>query len=121
SAKRANPGVPQVPAASSQVPASVPAAPTFVAAALVFAATTPEVPAAESRPADTPTASAHVSAEHSREDPDTFALLLWGDLHVLFQSLDDEDARDFWRNQDSWHIRSWRLYPRAQVHPRILA
>nr|GFB58339.1 hypothetical protein [Tanacetum cinerariifolium] len=39
-----------------------------------------------------------------------------GDLHVLFQSLDDEDAHDFWRNQDSWRIRSWRLYPRAQVH-----
>nr|GEY10207.1 hypothetical protein [Tanacetum cinerariifolium] len=38
------------------------------------------------------------------------------DLHVLFQSLDDEDAHDFWRNQDSWHIHSWRLYPRAQVH-----
>nr|GEW10561.1 hypothetical protein [Tanacetum cinerariifolium]GEW13150.1 hypothetical protein [Tanacetum cinerariifolium] len=50
------------------------------------------------------------------EDPDTFALLLWGDLHVLFQSLDDEEARDFWRNQDSWRIRSWRLYARAQVH-----
>nr|GEV95686.1 aminoacyl-tRNA synthetase, class 1a, anticodon-binding [Tanacetum cinerariifolium] len=47
---------------------------------------------------------------YQREDPDTFALLLWGDLHVLFQSLDDEDAYDFWR------IRSWRLYPRAQVH-----
>nr|GEX55400.1 Gag-Pol polyprotein [Tanacetum cinerariifolium] len=51
-----------------------------------------------------------------REEHDTFALLLWGDLHVLFQSLDDEDAYDFWRNQDSWRIRSWRLYPRAQVH-----
>nr|GEU74838.1 retrovirus-related Pol polyprotein from transposon TNT 1-94 [Tanacetum cinerariifolium] len=53
---------------------------------------------------------------YQREEPDTFALFLWGDLHVLFQSLDDEDARDFWRNQDSWRIRSWRLYPRAQVH-----
>nr|GFD01221.1 hypothetical protein [Tanacetum cinerariifolium] len=51
-----------------------------------------------------------------KEEPDTFALLLWGDLHVLFQSLDDEDVLDFWRNQDSWRIRSWRLYPRAQVH-----
>nr|GEV76049.1 putative ribonuclease H-like domain-containing protein [Tanacetum cinerariifolium] len=53
---------------------------------------------------------------YQREEPDTFALLLWGDLHVLFQSLDDEDAHDFWRNQDSWRICSWRLYPRAQVH-----
>nr|GEV25522.1 hypothetical protein [Tanacetum cinerariifolium] len=39
-----------------------------------------------------------------------------GDLHVLFQSLDDTDALHFWRTQDSWRIRSWRLYPRAQVH-----
>nr|GEZ99966.1 hypothetical protein [Tanacetum cinerariifolium] len=34
-------------------------------------------------------------------------------LHI---SLDDKDAYDFWCNQDSWRIRSWRLYPRAQVH-----
>nr|GEZ66561.1 hypothetical protein [Tanacetum cinerariifolium] len=166
SAKRANQGVPQVPVASSQVPSSVPDALSFAADVSVSAATTPEVPAAESRPADTPTASAHISIKHfvaastpssSRKrrkyiakkrvtpivdiadaalikfdsdsgsdddplpyapyaNPDTFALLLWGDLHVLFQSLDDEDAHDFWRNQDSWRIHSWRLYPRAQVH-----
>nr|GEU75490.1 ribonuclease H-like domain, reverse transcriptase, RNA-dependent DNA polymerase [Tanacetum cinerariifolium] len=218
--KRVNQGVPQVPVASSQVPASVPAALLFAADVSVFAATTLEVPAAASRPADTLTASVHVSVEHSvaastpsslrkrhkhiakklvtpivdiadaalikfdsdsssdddplpyapyagwemvpsplgfvhayydmvghtkhftslrellhimektdlqklmgvvdnlyqREDPDTFALLLWGDFHVLFQSLDDEDSHDFWRNQDSWRIRSWRLYPCAQVH-----
>nr|GEX76099.1 aminoacyl-tRNA synthetase, class 1a, anticodon-binding [Tanacetum cinerariifolium] len=183
SAKRANQGVPQVPAASSHVPASVPAAPSFATDVSISAATTPEVPAAESRPADTPTAFAYVSVESSvaastpsssrkrrkhiakkrvtptvdiaddalikfdsdsgsdddplsyapyagwemkqlgivdnlyqREDPDTFALLLRGDLHVLFQSLDDEDAHDFWHNQDSWRIHSWHLYPRAQVH-----
>nr|GEU51501.1 reverse transcriptase domain-containing protein [Tanacetum cinerariifolium] len=39
-----------------------------------------------------------------------------GDLHVLFQSLDDADALHFWRTQDSWRICSWRLCPRAQVH-----
>nr|GEZ54681.1 hypothetical protein [Tanacetum cinerariifolium] len=59
SAKRANQGVPQVPAASSQVPA----APTFAVDASVSAATTPEVPAAESHPDDTPTA--YISVEHS--------------------------------------------------------
>nr|GFA31160.1 hypothetical protein [Tanacetum cinerariifolium] len=52
---------------------------------------------------------------YQREKPDTFALILWGDLRVLFQSLADEDTHAFWRNQDSWRIRSWRLYPRAQV------
>nr|GEX47233.1 hypothetical protein [Tanacetum cinerariifolium] len=39
SAKRANQGAPQVPAASSQVPAGVPAAPSFPADVLVHAAT----------------------------------------------------------------------------------
>nr|GEV05363.1 hypothetical protein [Tanacetum cinerariifolium] len=63
SAKRANQGVPQVPTASSQVPASVPAAPSFAADVSVSAATTSEVPAAESRPADTPTISMHVFVE----------------------------------------------------------
>nr|GEZ55907.1 integrase, catalytic region, zinc finger, CCHC-type, peptidase aspartic, catalytic [Tanacetum cinerariifolium] len=37
------------------------------------------------------------------------------DVHAASsQSLDDEDAHAFWRNQDSWRIRSWRLYPRTQ-------
>nr|GEW30525.1 hypothetical protein [Tanacetum cinerariifolium] len=57
-----------------------------------------------------------VDALYQLDDWDTFALLLWGDLHVLFQSLDDADALHFWRTQDSWRIRSWRLYLRAQVH-----
>nr|GFD05479.1 hypothetical protein [Tanacetum cinerariifolium] len=200
----------QVPAASTQVPADVPAAPLFAADVSVSAATTLVVPDAESRPANPPTASTHVSVEptvvasthfslckrrkhvakkwvtpivdmadvalikfdsdsgsdddplpyapyagwemvpspldsvhayydmvghtkhftslrkllhmvekndlrrfigavdklYQKEEPDTFALLLWGDLHVLFQSLDDEDALDFWHNQDSWRIRS---------------
>nr|GFC67004.1 hypothetical protein [Tanacetum cinerariifolium] len=34
-----------------------------------------------------------VDNRYQREEPDTFTLLLWGDLHVLFQSLDDEDAQ----------------------------
>nr|GFA14566.1 hypothetical protein [Tanacetum cinerariifolium] len=199
SAKRANQGVPQVPAASSQVLASVLDAPSFSADVSVSAATTPEVPTAESRPADTPTASVHISVEPSvaastpsssrkrrkhiakkwvtpivdmaddalikfnsdsgsDDDPLPYApyaswemvpsplgsvhayydmaghtkhftslrKLLYMvertdlqkllDLHVLFQSFDNEDAHDFWRNQDSWRIRSWRLYPCAQVH-----
>nr|GEW54962.1 hypothetical protein [Tanacetum cinerariifolium] len=153
----------KVPAASSQVPA----APSFAADVSVSAATTLEVPADESRPADTPTASVHVFVEPSvaastplssrkrrndsgsDDDPLLYApyagwemvpsplvpvhayydmaghtkhftslheLLHMGDLHVLFQSLDDEDAHDFWRNQDSWRFRSWHLYPRAQVY-----
>nr|GEX92297.1 putative ribonuclease H-like domain-containing protein [Tanacetum cinerariifolium] len=38
-----------------------------------------------------------VDALYQLEEPHMFALLLWGDLHVLFQSLDDADALHFWR------------------------
>nr|GEU60294.1 putative ribonuclease H-like domain-containing protein [Tanacetum cinerariifolium] len=31
-------------------------------------------------------------------------------------SLADEDAHAFWRDQESWRIRSWRLYPHAHVY-----
>nr|GEW78123.1 retrovirus-related Pol polyprotein from transposon TNT 1-94 [Tanacetum cinerariifolium] len=41
-----------------------------------------------------------VDALYQSEEPDTFALLLWGDLHVLFQSLDDTDALHFWRTME---------------------
>nr|GFB86608.1 hypothetical protein [Tanacetum cinerariifolium] len=47
------------------VPASVPAAPSFATDVSVSFSTTLKVPAAESRLADTPTASVHVSVKHS--------------------------------------------------------
>nr|GEW74782.1 retrovirus-related Pol polyprotein from transposon TNT 1-94 [Tanacetum cinerariifolium] len=91
---QANQGVPQVPAASSQVPAVVLAAPSFAADVSVSATTTLNTS------------------------------LLFVNFYIWWRrpifrncwSLDDEDALDFWRNQDTWRIRSWRLYPRAQVH-----
>nr|GFB02600.1 hypothetical protein [Tanacetum cinerariifolium] len=57
-----------------------------------------------------------VDTFYQRQEPDTFALILWGDLRVLFQSLADEDAHAFWHDQESWRIRSWRFYPRPHVH-----
>nr|GFB45623.1 hypothetical protein [Tanacetum cinerariifolium] len=53
---------------------------------------------------------------YQRQEPKTFGLILWGDLRVLFQSLADVDAHAFWRDQESWRIYSWRLYPRPHVH-----
>nr|GEV33815.1 xylulose kinase-1 [Tanacetum cinerariifolium] len=47
-----------------------------------------------------------VDALYQSEDLDTFAFLLWEDLHVLFQSLDDADSLHFWHTQDSWRIHS---------------
>nr|GEV02984.1 putative reverse transcriptase domain-containing protein [Tanacetum cinerariifolium] len=53
---------------------------------------------------------------YQTQEPETFTLILRGDLRVLFQSLAAEDAHAFWRDQESWRIRSWHLYPRPHVH-----
>nr|GEZ42799.1 aminoacyl-tRNA synthetase, class 1a, anticodon-binding [Tanacetum cinerariifolium] len=53
---------------------------------------------------------------YQTQEPETFALILRGDLRVLFHSPADEDAHAFWRDQESWRICSWRLYPRPHFH-----
>nr|GEZ01487.1 ribonuclease H-like domain, reverse transcriptase, RNA-dependent DNA polymerase [Tanacetum cinerariifolium] len=61
---------------------------------------------------------------YQKQEPETFEtvdgrviyMFVDGYLRVLFQSLADEDAHAFWRDQESWRIRSWRLYPRFHVH-----
>nr|GFA07557.1 JmjC domain-containing protein [Tanacetum cinerariifolium] len=53
---------------------------------------------------------------YQMQEHETFAFILRGDLRVLFQSLADEDAHAFWRDQESWRIRSWRLYPHPHVY-----
>nr|GFB26985.1 hypothetical protein [Tanacetum cinerariifolium] len=107
-------------APSTAVAVSVPAAPSTAAAVSVPAAPSvhadTEVHADESRLDDTQTASEHASTEHTVDESTPSSSRTRRDLRVLFQSLADEDAHAFWRNQDSWRIRSWRLYPRAQVH-----
>nr|GEY08513.1 aminoacyl-tRNA synthetase, class 1a, anticodon-binding [Tanacetum cinerariifolium] len=35
---------------------------------------------------------------------------------LLGDSLADEDAHAFWRDQESWRIRNWHLYPLPHVH-----
>nr|GEY00593.1 copia protein [Tanacetum cinerariifolium] len=37
---------------------------------------------------------------YQRQEPETFGLILWGDLRVLFQSHADEDAHSFWQTVD---------------------
>nr|GFA73383.1 JmjC domain-containing protein [Tanacetum cinerariifolium] len=58
----------------------------------------------------------HNMEGHTKHFTTLREILHMGDLHVLFQSLDDMDALHFWHTQDSWRIRSWRLYPQAQVY-----
>ncbi|GJV73661.1 putative ribonuclease H-like domain-containing protein [Tanacetum coccineum] len=44
------------------------------------------------------------------------ALVLWGDLMVLMDSPEVNDGSDVWKNQHTWSIQSWKLYPFSGVH-----
>ncbi|GKE02849.1 hypothetical protein Tco_1390832, partial [Tanacetum coccineum] len=43
-------------------------------------------------------------------------LVLWGDLHILMDSPEVNDGSDFWKNQHTWRIQSWKLYSFFGVH-----
>nr|GEY78238.1 hypothetical protein [Tanacetum cinerariifolium] len=84
-AKRANQEAPQAPAISAQDPAGHTKHFTTLREILHMVERT-----------DLQRLLGVVDALYQSEESDTFALLLWGDLHVLFQSLDDTDALHFW-------------------------
>ncbi|GJS48859.1 hypothetical protein Tco_0598980 [Tanacetum coccineum] len=43
-------------------------------------------------------------------------LILWGDLHVLFESTTGGSSVEVWNEQKEWVIRSWKLFPFSGVH-----
>ncbi|GJV81121.1 hypothetical protein Tco_1516991 [Tanacetum coccineum] len=43
-------------------------------------------------------------------------LLLWGDLKVLFDSIEGGEGYSVWESQQHWQVRSWRLYTFSNVH-----
>ncbi|GKB79619.1 hypothetical protein Tco_0946514 [Tanacetum coccineum] len=43
-------------------------------------------------------------------------MLLWGDLHVLFESTTGGSSVEVWNDQQEWVIRSWKLFPFSGVH-----
>ncbi|GJU47635.1 hypothetical protein Tco_1204901 [Tanacetum coccineum] len=43
-------------------------------------------------------------------------LILWGDLHVLFESTSGGSSVDVWNDQQDWVIHSWKLFPSSGVH-----
>nr|GEY37809.1 putative reverse transcriptase domain-containing protein [Tanacetum cinerariifolium] len=57
---------------------------------------------------------------YQMEDPDTFVLLLKGDLHVLFQSLDDEDAPGVIRTAGAFAAGVYILVLSAATLERML-
>ncbi|GKE53343.1 hypothetical protein Tco_1488499, partial [Tanacetum coccineum] len=43
-------------------------------------------------------------------------LMLWGDLHVLFDSVEGGSSVEVWADQKDWVVRSWRLFHFSGVH-----
>ncbi|GJS78574.1 hypothetical protein Tco_0728455 [Tanacetum coccineum] len=43
-------------------------------------------------------------------------LILWGDLHVLFESTTGGSSVEVWNDQQDWVIHSWKLFPFSGVH-----
>ncbi|GJY01595.1 hypothetical protein Tco_0359747 [Tanacetum coccineum] len=43
-------------------------------------------------------------------------MMLWGDLHVLFESVEGGSSVEVWADQKDWVVRSWRLFPFSGVH-----
>ncbi|GJT03342.1 hypothetical protein Tco_0824511 [Tanacetum coccineum] len=43
-------------------------------------------------------------------------MMLWGDLHVLFESVEGGSSVEVWADQKDWVVSSWRLFPFSGVH-----
>ncbi|GJR50570.1 hypothetical protein Tco_1401091 [Tanacetum coccineum] len=43
-------------------------------------------------------------------------MILWGDLHVLFESTSGGSSVEVWNDQQEWVIHSWKLFPFSGVH-----
>ncbi|GJX06471.1 hypothetical protein Tco_0194403 [Tanacetum coccineum] len=43
-------------------------------------------------------------------------MMLWGDLHVLFESVEGGSSVEVWVDQKDWVVTSWRLFPFSGVH-----
>ncbi|GJV96310.1 hypothetical protein Tco_1547887 [Tanacetum coccineum] len=54
-----------------------------------------------------------VKERYSASRPEGYDLMLWGDLHTLFEP-DEED--EIWKNQHEYNLLSWSLYDLCGVH-----
>ncbi|GJR31427.1 hypothetical protein Tco_1107659 [Tanacetum coccineum] len=48
-----------------------------------------------------------VKERYSASRPEGFDLMLWGDLHTLFEPDEDDEI---WKDQHEYKLLSWRLY-----------
>ncbi|GJS54456.1 hypothetical protein Tco_0627818 [Tanacetum coccineum] len=54
-----------------------------------------------------------VNERYSASRPEGYDLMLWGDLHTLFEP-DEED--EIWKNQHEYNVISWSLYDFCGIH-----
>ncbi|GKA67808.1 hypothetical protein Tco_0767725 [Tanacetum coccineum] len=54
-----------------------------------------------------------VKERYSASRPEGYDLMLWGDLHTLFEP-DEED--EIWKNQHEYNVISWSLYDFSGIH-----
>ncbi|GJW42319.1 hypothetical protein Tco_0071118 [Tanacetum coccineum] len=54
-----------------------------------------------------------VKERYSASRPEGYDLMLWGDLHTLFEP-DEED--EIWKNQHEYNVISWSLYVFCGIH-----
>ncbi|GJW21323.1 hypothetical protein Tco_0031945 [Tanacetum coccineum] len=43
-------------------------------------------------------------------------MMLWGDIHVLFESVEGGSSVEVWADQKDWVVSSWRIFPFSGVH-----
>ncbi|GJW32609.1 hypothetical protein Tco_0052641 [Tanacetum coccineum] len=54
-----------------------------------------------------------VKNRYSASRPEGFDLMLWGDLHTLFEPDEDDEI---WKDQHEYNLLSWRLYDFSGIH-----
>ncbi|GJY44056.1 hypothetical protein Tco_0432269 [Tanacetum coccineum] len=54
-----------------------------------------------------------VKNRYSASRPEGFDLMLWGDLHTLFEPDEDDEI---WKDQHEYNLLSWRLYYFSSIH-----
>ncbi|GJZ80209.1 hypothetical protein Tco_0645046 [Tanacetum coccineum] len=54
-----------------------------------------------------------VKERYSASRPEGFDLMLWGDLHTLFEPDEDDEI---WKDQHEYKLLSWRLYDFCGIH-----
>ncbi|GKC62321.1 hypothetical protein Tco_1094919, partial [Tanacetum coccineum] len=66
--------------------------------------------------ADLMTIYGRVMTFYQDQKAEGVGLVLWGDLKILMDSPEVNDGSDFWKNQHTWSIQSWKLYSFSGVH-----